>query len=67
MQLKIWVARVPTSSNIADGPSRGVYDDLIAHNLQQNEIPWKDVLMLVEEKRSLAQEGLNAGILTSPQ
>ena len=67
MQLKIWVARVPTSSNIADGPGRGVYDDLIAHNLQQNEIPWKDVLMLVEEKRSLAQEGLNAGILTSPQ
>ena len=55
MQLKVWIARVPTSSNIADGPSRGDCDDLIARNLHRNEIPWKDVLMLVEEKRSLAQ------------
>lgn len=43
MQLKIWLARVPTSSNVADNPSRGVCDDLIVRNLLQNEIPWKDV------------------------
>lgn len=55
LQLKVWVARVPTSSNIADGPSRGDCDELKARNLHQNEIPWKDVLMLVDEKRSLAQ------------
>lgn len=54
-QLKVWIARVPTSSNIADGPSRMECDDLIARNLHQTEIPWKDVWMLVEERRWLTQ------------
>ena len=39
-QVKVWFARVPTSSNVADGPSRMVFNDLEARNAWRLRLDW---------------------------
>jgi hypothetical protein len=38
-QVKVWFSRVPTSSNIADGPSRMSFDELV--NVRRHRINWE--------------------------
>ena len=38
-QVKVWFSRVPTSSNLADGPSRMSFDELV--NVRRHRINWE--------------------------
>ena len=43
LQIKPWFARVPTSSNIADDPSRLSEDAVIALGLVKSVVMWSEV------------------------
>ena len=43
-QVKVWFSRVPTSSNVADGPSRMSFEDLLAKGVWRRRIDW-DLLL----------------------
>lgn len=42
-QIKVWFARVPTSSNPADKPSRFVINELIAKGAKQLRLNWEQL------------------------
>eukprot|EP00435_Cladocopium_sp_Y103_P021436 s594_g5.t1 len=48
-QVKIWFSRVPTSSNVADGPSRLVTDELYALGVSRVTCDWKALWKRIEE------------------
>ena len=50
-QIKIWFARVPTSSNLADKPSRMETSELDALGVERIHVDWKEV------ETQLAAEG----------
>lgn len=43
-QVKVWFARVPTSSNIADGPSRLDTKEMESRNVKRRRINWSTLL-----------------------
>jgi hypothetical protein len=51
-QLKVWFARVPTSSNIADKPSRLDVTELIAEGINRVDIKWTDLLEQCQKYKS---------------
>lgn len=65
-QVKVWFARVPTSSNIADGPSRVVFSDLEARNVWRLKIDW-DTLRARLRKHGSETLGFQNGILDLSQ
>ena len=46
LQIKVWFSRVPTSSNIADAPSRMSFDEL--SNVRRQRIDWDRLLKRLE-------------------
>ena len=64
-QVKVWFARVPTSSNIADSPSRLDTTEMEAKNVKRRRINWS---ALLERMRKDGSEtwGFNNGILSFP-
>ena len=64
-QVKVWFARVPTSSNIADGPSRLDITEMEAKSIKRRKINWS---ALLERMRKDGSEtwGFNNGILSFP-
>ena len=52
-QLKVWFARVPTSSNVADKPSRLDVTELNAKGVNRVQIQWKSLLEQLRRTRSL--------------
>ena len=44
MQVKVWFARVPTSSNISDGPSRFDLKEMEKFGIGQRKVHWQDLL-----------------------
>lgn len=50
LQIKSWIARVPTSSNPADKPSRGDLSEMIERHISADSIPWEEVWMKVLER-----------------
>ena len=65
-QVKVWFARVPTSSNIADGPSRMELQDLQARNVLRKEICWNTLWTKLRRDGSETL-GFQNGILDLPQ
>ena len=61
-QVKVWFARVPTSSNIADGPSRFDLSEMERKNVRRRKIDWTSLL---EKMRTDGSEtrGFENGIL----
>jgi ribonuclease HI len=51
-QLKVWFARVPTSSNIADKPSRLDVTELVAEGINRVDIKWTDLLEQCQKYKS---------------
>eukprot|EP00435_Cladocopium_sp_Y103_P018181 s871_g4.t1 len=51
-QVKIWFSRVPTSSNVADDPSRLVTDELYALGVSRVTCDWKSLWKRIEEMGS---------------
>ena len=51
-QLKVWFARVPTSSNIADKPSRLDVTELVAEGINRVDIKWTDLLEQCQQYKS---------------
>ena len=43
VQVKVWFARVPTSSNISDGPSRFDVREMEKHQVRRRTIHWQDL------------------------
>ena len=52
-QLKVWFARVPTSSNVADKPSRLDVSELTAEGVSRVTIEWEQLLELIRKFRSV--------------
>ena len=52
-QLKVWFARVPTSSNVADKPSRLDVSELTAEGVSRATIKWEQLLELIRKFRSV--------------
>ena len=50
LQIKVWFSRVPTSSNIADAPSRMSFEEL--SNVRRQRIDWDRLLKRLEEDGS---------------
>ena len=44
MQVKVWFARVPTSSNISDGPSRFDLTEMEKFGISQRKVHWQNLL-----------------------
>ena len=42
--VKVWFARVPTSSNISDGPSRFDLTEMEKFGISQRKVHWKNLL-----------------------
>ena len=64
-QVKVWFARVPTSSNIADGPSRLDVTEMEARHIKRHRINWS---ALLERMRREGSEtwGFKNGIQSLP-
>ena len=43
VQVKVWFARVPTSSNISDGPSRFDVEEMEKYQVRRRTIHWQDL------------------------
>ena len=43
IQVKVWFARVPTSSNISDGPSRSDVSEMEKYNVRRRTINWQNL------------------------
>ena len=52
-QLKVWFARVPTSSNVADKPSRLDVSELTAEGVSRVTIKWEQLLEQIRKFRSV--------------
>ena len=52
LQVKVWFARVPTSSNISDGPSRLEIADMQRCGAKQKQIHWRNLLERMGADRS---------------
>ncbi len=50
LQIKTWIARVPTSSNPADKPSRGDLSEMEQRHVTPVQILWKEVWDQVSER-----------------
>ena len=50
LQIKTWIARVPTSSNPADKPSRGDLSEMEQRHVTPVQILWKEVWEKVSER-----------------
>ena len=53
IQVKVWFARVPTSSNIADDPSRMQVKELESRNIRRRNIHWKTLLAKMRKEGSI--------------
>ena len=51
-QLKVWFARVPTSSNVADKPSRLDVTELVAEGVDRVNIEWDHLWEQIQKYRS---------------
>ena len=51
-QLKVWFARVPTSSNVADKPSRLDVTELDAEGASRVSVNWERFLDQIQKYRS---------------
>ena len=51
-QLKVWFARVPTSSNVADRPSRLDVAELDAEGVRRVTVNWVKLLEQIQKYRS---------------
>ena len=51
-QLKVWFARVPTSSNLADKPSRLDVTELVAEGASRVTVNWDKLLEQIQKYRS---------------
>eukprot|EP00435_Cladocopium_sp_Y103_P070784 s724_g36.t1 len=47
-QIKVWFARVPSSSNLADKPSRLDETELITLGVTKDSVDWRSLLKIVE-------------------
>jgi hypothetical protein len=50
-QLKVWFARVPTSSNVADKPSRLDVTELVAEGVDRVNIDWDNLWEQIQKYR----------------
>lgn len=60
IQVKVWFARVPTSSNVADDPSRLQVQELERRNIKRRNIHWKTLLAKLRKEGSITW-GFNTG------
>ena len=60
-QIKVWFSRVPTSSNVADGPSRMELKDLEQRNVLRRKVCW-DTLWTKLQKEGSETLGFQSGI-----
>lgn len=60
IQVKVWFARVPTSSNVADDPSRMQVQELERRNIRRRKIHWKTLLAKLRKEGSVTW-GFNTG------
>ena len=51
LQLKTWFSRVPTHSNLSDGPSRLDFSMVMALGCTKLEIPWSKVSGFIDSRR----------------
>ena len=65
-QVKVWFSRVPTSSNIADGPSRMSLGDLEARKVWRRRVDW-NMLWARLRKDGSETSGFQNGILNLSQ
>ena len=52
IQMRVWFSRVPTSSNLADAPSRLECEELDSLGVTRNRIEWEAVQSKLEEAGS---------------
>ena len=64
LQVKVWFARVPTSSNISDGPSRLETTEMQRCGAKQKQIHWRNLLDRMGG-RQIEIMGFQNGILRS--
>ena len=50
-QTKVWFSRVPTYSNISDGPSRGDLEEMNRMNVKRRYVHWPKVLDKLQRDR----------------
>ena len=50
LQVKVWFGRVPTSSNVADAPSRFLTADLDARGALRSVVEWNRLGQMVKEQ-----------------
>ena len=62
IQMRVWFSRVPTSSNLADAPSRLECEELDSLGVIRNRIDWEAVQIKLEEAGS-KDWGFGNGIL----
>ena len=54
VQVKVWFARVPASSNISDGPSRFDVEEMEMYQVRRRTIHWQDLF------RKMRRDGSNS-------
>ena len=65
VQVKVWFSRVPTSSNISDGPSRLDVSEMEKHQVRRKTIHWQDLFQKMRRDGSNSW-GFENGIRTHP-
>ena len=61
LQLKVWFSRVPTSSNIADGPSRLDCKEVESLGSALGDVPWDLISSVLGVAYFTNLSGVNGG------